>query len=118
MVAIVLAAMGIYAVIAFNVSRRTREIGIRLALGSLRSSIVAMILKQGLKLIAVGLVIGFIVAIGVSRMLGSFLLDVPTSDPITLVAATVLLIGIAVVACWVPAHRASKNDPMKALRSE
>ena len=117
-VAVVLAAMGIYAVIAFNVSRRTREIGIRLALGSLRSDIVSMILKQGLRLVAFGFVLGLVFALGVSRLLSGFLLDVSPFDPVTIVMATALLILVAVVGSWIPARRAAGTDPIKALRTE
>jgi putative ABC transport system permease protein len=116
--ALLLTAVGIYGVMSFVVSQRTRELGIRIALGAQVRDVHRMVVNQGLRLVAVGLVAGLIVALFVTRSLASWLFGVGTADPATLVAVSLLLLLVGVTACWVPARRATRVDPMVALRSE
>ncbi len=116
--ALLLAAMGIYAVIAFSVSQRTKEIGIRMALGAGRRDVLKLILYQGFKLIGVGVGAGLLIAVGVTRVLSGLLFGVGTFDPIVFGSITILLIGIGLLASYLPARRAVKVDPMVALRYE
>jgi predicted permease len=117
-VALALALMGIYGLMAFLVNRRTREIGIRMALGAGRRDVLAMIVRHGLALACAGLGVGLVVALGVTRLLSGFLLGVDSGDPLTFAAAAILLAGAAAGACWIPARRASRVDPMIALRAD
>lgn len=116
--ALLLAAVGIYGVISYSVGQRTREIGIRIALGARRESVFRMILSHGLRLTALGIVIGFVAALGVGRMLTGFLYGVRAADPLTFAAVGVFLAGVALAASFFPAYRAAKIDPMQALRTE
>jgi predicted permease len=116
--ALLLAAIGLYGVVAYAVSRRTREIGIRMALGAGRRAVVRMVLTGSLKIVAIGLAIGFALSLGAGRAVESFLGDVSSADPIALVAAPLIMIACALVASWLPARRAARIDPMKALREE
>ena len=117
-VALFLAVIGLYAVNAYTVARRTREIGIRMALGADASSTLGMILAEGLKVTAVGVGLGLLLAIGLGRLLAGFLYDVRAIDPLVLGAAPVVLTLVALCACYLPARRASRVDPMIALRYE
>ncbi len=117
-VALFLAVIGLYAVNAYTVSRRTREIGIRMALGADASSTMGMILGEGLKVTAVGVGVGLLLAIGLSKLLAGFLYDVRAIDPLVLGTAPVALALVAMCACYLPARRASRVDPMIALRYE
>ena len=105
-------------VLAFTALRRLREIGVRLALGATRSHIRVLILGQGLRLLAVGLFIGVATAIGFSRVLGSFLFEVKAVDPALYAGVSVFLAVTAILACWIPARRASRVDPIVTLRAE
>jgi len=116
--ALVLAAVGIYGVLAYSVAQRTREIGVRMALGAQAGEVLRMVLAQGLKLALGGVAIGLIAALGLSRLIGGLLHGVKASDPLTYVGVALLLIAVALVACWLPARRAAKVDPMIALRTE
>jgi putative ABC transport system permease protein len=116
--AVVLAAVGIYGVVAYVVSRRTREIGLRMALGASQRGVVALMLWQGLRPAAVGLVLGVLVSIGAARLIEGLLYQVTPHDPATFVAVSVLLLGIVLIACAVPASRASAVPPADALRAE
>ena len=116
--ALLLAAIGIYGVLSYTVSQRRQEIGIRLAIGSPVSGIFKLILSQGMRLTLIGVLMGLILALAMGRVLGSLLYEISASDPVTFAFNAVLLIGIALLACWIPAHRASRTDPIIALRAE
>ena len=116
--ALFLAAFGIYALLSYTVSQRRREIGVRMALGARPGDVVALVVRQGAGLIAAGAVLGLFAAAGSARLLESFLFGVGAEDPLTFVAAPVALVGVAVVACWLPGRRAARIDPMDALRVE
>jgi predicted permease len=116
--AVLLAVVGVYGVKAYAVARRTREIGIRMALGASREAVLRQILGEGAKLTSVGLGLGLLVAAGAARAMGGFLFEVQPFDPLVFIAAPVLLSVPALVACWLPARRAARVDPMEALRSE
>jgi putative ABC transport system permease protein len=113
-----LAVVGLYGVMAYNGMRRTREIGVRLALGARRRQIVSMMLTQGMRLLAVGVVIGVAGAFAASRLLRSLLFEVNAADPLIYATVTLVLGVAAALACWIPAHRASRTDPMITLRAE
>ena len=113
---LVLAALGIYGVISYLVNERTHEIGIRLALGAARRNILEMILRQGLRLALTGAAIGLIVALLVSRLIATLLYGVRPTDPLTFAGVAVLFLLVALLACYLPARRATKVDPMIALR--
>ncbi|HUR95878.1 MAG TPA: ABC transporter permease [Gemmatimonadales bacterium] len=117
-VALTLASVGVYGVMAYTVSQRTREMGIRLALGAQARSVQALVLRQGLAMTVVGIGFGVLGALVLARLLGSLLYEVSPSDPRVLIGATLLLAGVSVVACLVPAVRATRVDPIEALRSE
>jgi predicted permease len=116
--ALLLAAMGIYGSMSYFVSERTHEIGIRMALGARRNSVLAMVAKLGLKLVGIGVAIGVILALGLTRVISEFLFGVTATDPATFCLVAAGLTAIALLACYVPARRATKVDPMVALRHE
>jgi ABC-type antimicrobial peptide transport system permease subunit len=116
LLALAIATVGVAGVLAFSVSQRTNELGIRLALGAERSAILRMILSEGAAMAALGLVVGGVAAIPLSRMLTGLLFGVEPIDPPTIAFSAVLLIGVALVAAWIPARTATAVDPMTALR--
>jgi ABC-type antimicrobial peptide transport system permease subunit len=116
--ALLLAAVGIYGVISYSVKQRTRELGIRMALGAQRRDVLKLILAQGLKLTLVGAAIGLLAAFALTRWMESLLFGVRPTDPLTFVVIALLLLSVALLACWVPARRATKVDPIIALRAE
>ena len=116
--ALVLACVGLYGLLSFEVARRTREIGIRMALGAERTDVLRNVVGHGLALAMTGLAVGISASIGVTRYLGSLLYDVHPGDPLTLIVVTLLLLVVAFAACWIPARRAMRVDPMVALRHE
>jgi predicted permease len=118
LVALVLACIGLYGLLSYEVSRRTREIGIRMAIGAQSHNVVRLVLAKALVLIVAGAVSGIAVALGVTRLLTSFLFGVKAGDPVTLVSVIVLLTAVALAACYIPARRATKVDPLVALRYE
>jgi len=118
LLALVLAAVGLYGVLNYDVSQRTREIGIRGAIGATRGQIVALILRQGLARALVGLVVGMAGAFFFTRLLRKMLFDVSATDPVAYAAVTALLLLVALLASWLPARRAAKVDPVIALRAE
>ena len=116
--ALLLALTGIYGVMSLNVANRRNEFGIRLALGAQATNVLSLILGQGLRLAVVGVALGLLAAIAFTRLLQGLLFGISASDPLTFVVIAVLLVGVALLACWIPARRATKVDPLEALRSE
>jgi putative ABC transport system permease protein len=116
--ALLLAVVGIYGVMAYAVSQRTREIGIRLALGARRAEVTGLMVRQGMLPVAAGVVLGTGVARALTRVISSLLYGLSPNDPLTFTAVAALLAFVALVACYLPACRAVKLDPMEALRCE
>jgi putative ABC transport system permease protein len=110
--------IGIFSVIAYTVALQTHEIGVRMALGALPSHIKRMVLNQGAGLIGVVIVVGVLMSVGLTRFLASLLWGVSTIDPLTFVSVIAVLLAVGLTACFLPAQRASKVDPMVALRYE
>jgi putative ABC transport system permease protein len=117
-IALALAAVGIYGVLAYVVSRRTREIGIRLALGSERGSVVGLVVRQGLTIAAAGICGGTLLALGVARLLRTLLYGVQPTDPMTFASVAAILLTVALLASLVPALRAARLDPVAALKAD
>jgi len=118
LVSLILAATGIYGVLSGSVTERTREIGVRSALGASRGAILAMVVRQGMILTAVGIALGFLGAVAASRAIAALLFDVSSLDPLTYFGVVALLSAVSMIACGVPAWRAARIDPMVALRYE
>jgi putative ABC transport system permease protein len=116
--ALILAAIGLSGVIAYSVSHRTREIGIRLALGAQAIDVLKLVMREGLLLIASGLSLGLASAWAATRLIAGKLYNVSPTDPLTFAAIALLLIVVATLACWIPARRAMRVDPMVALRCD
>ncbi|MFC1761125.1 FtsX-like permease family protein, partial [Planctomycetota bacterium] len=117
-VALLMASVGLYGIMAFTVSERRNEIGIRMALGAEAKAIFALVTGKALALTVSGLTLGLAGAFLISRFLGSMLYNTNTYDPVTYVLVPILLLAVAMLACWIPARRAAKIDPMEALRYE
>lgn len=118
LIALLLSAVGIYSVISYTVSQRSHEIGIRMALGAHSGSVQRMIIGQGVKLVLIGIGFGLAGAFALTRMIQSLLYGVSATDPVTIVTVSALLIGVALLACWLPARRVTKVEPVIALRCE
>jgi putative ABC transport system permease protein len=116
--ALMLAAIGIYGVLAYTVGQRTREIGIRMALGARGSEVVGMVLWHGMRLILIGAAVGIAGAFALSRLLARLVYGVSTSDPLVFTVVPLVLVGVAFIASYVPAMRATRIDPIEALRAE
>jgi len=116
--ALLLATAGVFGVMAYSVSRRTREFGVRIALGATSGNVLRMVLGQGMRTIAIGVAVGIAGSFALTKTVSSLLFGVTATDPITFVGVTLLLIAVALLACYIPARRATKVDPMEALRSE
>jgi ABC-type antimicrobial peptide transport system permease subunit len=117
-IALVLSAVGLYAVTAYSVTQRTQEIGIRMALGAEPGHVSWLVLRRGLVLVGIGVVLGFAGALGVGRLLENWLIRTTPTDPATLSAVVVVLVAVAVVACLRPARQATRVDPLMALKYE
>jgi len=118
LVALFLSAVGIYGLMHYFVVQRTNEIGVRMALGACYANVLALVLRQGLVLAGFGIVIGTVGALGLTHLLSRLLFGVAPTDPVTFATAPALLIGVAALACWIPARRAARIDPMGALRQD
>jgi ABC-type antimicrobial peptide transport system permease subunit len=116
--ALLLAVVGIYGVISYSVSQRTREIGIRIALGARQGALTTMVVRHGVLLAAIGVIVGAIAAAALTRVMSSLLFNVSAVDPLTYVAVPAGLLAAAAAASYVPAHRASAVNPVEALRAE
>ncbi len=116
--ALLLAAVGVYGVMSFTVTQRTRELGIRLALGADTTALRAVVIKRGLGLALAGLLLGLFGAAVLSTFLEAMLFEVEPADPATLAAVCLFLVGVACLACWLPAQRATRVDPIISLRAE
>jgi putative ABC transport system permease protein len=116
--ALLVAAIGIYGAISYTVTESTKEPGIRMALGALKSDVLKMVPGRGLKLVAMGIAIGAIAALAATRVMGSFLFNVSASDPVTFISVAGIFVVVAIAACLIPARRATRVDPTIALRYE
>lgn len=117
-IAVLLAIVGIYGVMSYFVSERTHEFGIRLALGALPADVLRLVTTLGLKLTMIGVIVGIVLSLGLARLISDFLVGVKPTDPLTYAAVAIVLIAVALLACYIPARRATKVDPMVALRYE
>jgi putative ABC transport system permease protein len=118
LVALILASVGIYGVVSYSVSQRTREMGIRMALGARAWQVLVNVLRQGIRLVITGVILGLVAALGLARLLSAILYKVKPTDPLIFMCIPLLLLTVAILACYVPARRATRIDPMAALRYE
>jgi putative ABC transport system permease protein len=116
--AMVLAAVGVYGVVSHSVSQGIREIGIRMVLGARRRDVLLLVITQGMKLVVTGLALGLMAALGLKRWMNTLLYEVRPNDPATFAAVALLLTAVALLACYLPARRATKTDPMNVIRHE
>jgi ABC-type antimicrobial peptide transport system permease subunit len=116
--ALALAALGLYSVLAYSVAQRTREIGVRMALGARRSDIIRLVVRQGLIVAAAGIALGLAVDAGLLRVTQHHLYGVALFDPLAVSASTIVVLGVALLASWLPARQATRVDPLVALRAE
>jgi ABC-type antimicrobial peptide transport system permease subunit len=116
--AMVLGAVGLYGVLSYVVAERTREIGVRMALGATAGAVRRMVVSQGAKVVLIGAVIGVAAALASTRLLGTLLYEVKAMDPVVFAAMSIAMIGVGMLASYVPAHRASRVDPIESLRND
>jgi putative ABC transport system permease protein len=114
--ALLLSAIGIYGVISYTVAQRTHELGVRAALGASAKALIGMVVRNGMTLTVVGLALGIAGALGLTQLLGTLLFGVSPRDPVTLAGSAAILAAVALLACYVPARRAARMDPLVALR--
>ncbi len=117
-IALMLAIVGLYGIVSFTATQRTREIGIRMALGGSAGGVLRLILRQGVRMVVIGLAVGLLAALGITRLMTRLLIGISPSDPLTYAAVALLLSAVALLACWLPARRATRVDPSVALRYE
>jgi putative ABC transport system permease protein len=115
---LVLASLGLYGALSYSVAQRTQEIGVRMALGARTGDVLRLVVGDGIKLTAIGLALGMAGAFAAARVLKSMIYGVSPTDPLTFIVIPLLLIFVALLACWIPARRATKVDPLVALRCE
>jgi putative ABC transport system permease protein len=117
-IGLILVTIGVYSVLAYTTAQRTQEIGIRMALGAEGSDVLLMVVRMGLRLVAIGVGIGLLVSVGLGRIIATQLWGVSAYDPWTLTCVPVVLLITGLLACWIPARRAARVDPLLALRHE
>lgn len=117
-VALAIATVGIYGVVSYSVARRTKEFGLRMVLGAQTGDVLGLVMKQGAGMIAVGVAFGLLLAVFLTRLMASLLFGVPPTDLLTFASVTAVLFGVALAACYIPARRATKVDPIQTLRYE
>jgi ABC-type antimicrobial peptide transport system permease subunit len=117
-IALLLAAVGLYGLLAFSVSQRRHEMGVRMAVGADRRDVVTLVLGEGMRLVALGAAVGALLALALGRVLAALLYETSPIDPAAFAAAAAVLMATTAVACWAPAHRAARVDPVRVMRGE